>query len=103
VPTHVNPADLLSRGRRVNQLQSDFIWWNGPEFVQKEEDQWSQTKTEIANVCDTELKRQKKNNSANQNQTDFTTLKSIHISDAKWRIDPVHYSSFVKLVRVQIH
>ena len=39
VPTNVNPVDLLSRGRRVNQLQLDFIWWNGTEFLQKEEDQ----------------------------------------------------------------
>lgn len=28
VPTNVNPSDLLSRGRRVNQLQFDFILWN---------------------------------------------------------------------------
>ena len=100
VPTNVNPADLLSRGRRVNQLQSDFIWWNGPEFLQKEEDQWPQTNIEIANICDNELRRQKKNNSANQNHTDCTTLKSIHISDPKWRLDPARYSSFVRLVRV---
>ena len=98
--TNVNPVDLLSRGRRVNHLQLDFIWWNGPEFLQKEEDQWPQTNIEIANICDNELKCQKKNNSANKNQTDCTTLKSIHISDSKWRLDPVRYSCFVRLVRV---
>jgi hypothetical protein len=30
VPTNVNPADLLSRGKNVDQLQSNFIWWNCP-------------------------------------------------------------------------
>jgi hypothetical protein len=72
VPANVIPADLLSRGRRVNQLQLDFIWWNGPEFLQKEEYQWPQSNIERSNICDNELKRQKKNNSANQ--TDCTTL-----------------------------
>ena len=81
----------------VDQLQSDFIWSNGPEFWQKE-DQWPQTNIEIANICDNELKRQKKTNSANQ--TDCTTLKSIHISDPKWSLGPVRYSSFVRLVHV---
>ena len=66
--------------------------------MQKEEYQWPQTNIEIANICDNELKRQKKNNSANQ--TDCTTLKSIHISDPRWRLDPVHYSSCVRLVCV---
>ncbi|VDI41626.1 Hypothetical predicted protein [Mytilus galloprovincialis] len=32
VPTKVNLADLVSRGRTIKQLQSDVIWWNGPEY-----------------------------------------------------------------------
>jgi hypothetical protein len=48
-------------------------------------------------VGDNELKPQKKNNSANQNQTDCTILKSIHISYPRWRLDHVRYSSFVNL------
>jgi hypothetical protein len=51
-------------------------------------------------MCDNELKPQKKNNRANQNQTDCTTLTSIHISDPRLRLDPVRYSSFVRLVCV---
>ncbi|XP_071149222.1 uncharacterized protein [Mytilus edulis] len=60
VPTKVNPADLVSRGRTVEQLQSDVIWWNGPEFLQDEEPQWPDTNIQIENVRDTELKCQKK-------------------------------------------
>jgi hypothetical protein len=51
---------------------------------QKKEDQWPQTNIEIANICDNEIKRQKKTNSANK--TDCTTLKSNHISDPKWSL-----------------
>ncbi|CAC5373897.1 unnamed protein product [Mytilus coruscus] len=35
--------------------------------------------------------------------TNCTTLKSIHTSDSDWRLDPVRYSSFVRLVRVQAY
>ncbi|VDH93667.1 Hypothetical predicted protein [Mytilus galloprovincialis] len=97
VPTKVNPADLVSRGRTVEQLQSDVIWWNGPEFLQDEEPQWPDTNIQIENVRDTELKCQKKTSDK------YTTLKSIHNNDLDWRLDPVRYSSVVRLVRVQAY
>ncbi|CAG2208607.1 unnamed protein product [Mytilus edulis] len=97
VPTKVNPADLVSRGRTVEQLQSDVIWWNGPEFLQDEEPQWPDTNIQIENVRDTELKCQKKTSD------NYTTLKSIHNNDLDWRLDPVRYSSVVRLVRVQAY
>ncbi|CAC5373861.1 unnamed protein product [Mytilus coruscus] len=98
VPTKVNLADLVSRGRTVKQLQSDVIWWNGPEFLQDEKPQRPETNIQIENVRDTELKCQKK---TSDKLTNCTTLKSIHTSDSDWRLDPVRYSSFVRLVRVQ--
>ncbi|CAG2208618.1 unnamed protein product [Mytilus edulis] len=102
VPTKVNPADLVSRGRTVKQLQSDVIWWNGPKFLQDEEPQWPDTNIQIENIRDTELRCQKK---TSDNLTNCTTLKSIHTtcSDSDWRLDPVRYSSFVRLVRVQAY
>ena len=97
MPTKVNPADLVSRGRTVEQLQSDVIWWNGPEFLQDEEPQWPDTNIQIENVRDTELKCQKKTSDK------YTTLKSIHNNDLDWRLDSVRYSSVVRLVRVQAY
>ncbi|CAG2212810.1 unnamed protein product [Mytilus edulis] len=97
VPTKVKPADLVSRGRTIKQLQSDVIWWNGPEFLQDEEPQWPDTNIQIENVRDTELKCQKKTSDK------YTTLKSIHNNDLDWRLDPVRYSSVVRLVRVQAY
>ncbi|CAC5424074.1 unnamed protein product [Mytilus coruscus] len=100
VPTKVNPADLVSRGRKIKQLQSDVIWWNGSEFLQEEEPQWPEINIQIENVRDTELKCQKK---TSDNLTNCTTLKSIHLSDSDWRLDPLRYSSFVRLVRVHAY
>lgn len=33
VPGISNPADLLSRGSTVAQLQSSTLWWNGPQWL----------------------------------------------------------------------
>ncbi|MCG8429762.1 MAG: A17 family peptidase, partial [Candidatus Omnitrophica bacterium] len=40
VSTDKNPADLLTRGLTATDLSSSEIWWNGPGFLSKEEDQW---------------------------------------------------------------
>lgn len=51
VPGEMNPADLLSRGRSVDQLTTDEIWWNGPKFLQLPQEQWpvSQIDFDISN------------------------------------------------------
>ena len=36
----LNPADLPSRGISSNELSSESIWFNGPEFLGKIEDEW---------------------------------------------------------------
>ncbi|VDI56518.1 Hypothetical predicted protein [Mytilus galloprovincialis] len=59
VPTKVNLADLVSRGRTIKQLQSDVILWNGPECLQDEEPQLPETNNQIENVHDNELKCKK--------------------------------------------
>ncbi|XP_065076229.1 uncharacterized protein LOC135699811 [Ochlerotatus camptorhynchus] len=35
IPSKSNPADLISRGVQPNQLQSQEIWWTGPEFLKQ--------------------------------------------------------------------
>lgn len=40
VPTHDNPADLLSRGLFPEQLAQSDIWWHGPSFLLKAEHEW---------------------------------------------------------------
>lgn len=40
VPTAVNPADLASRGCMPSVLASSTHWWNGPDFLKKDEPAW---------------------------------------------------------------
>lgn len=40
VKTDENPADLILRGADLNQLMDACIWWNGPDWLQKDEHSW---------------------------------------------------------------
>jgi hypothetical protein len=33
VPSKQNPADLATRGRSVESLRNDNLWWHGPEWL----------------------------------------------------------------------
>jgi hypothetical protein len=39
-PGAMNPADLPSRGIRVDEMVSNPLWWNGPAFLQRPEEEW---------------------------------------------------------------
>ncbi|XP_063392468.1 uncharacterized protein LOC134677967 [Cydia fagiglandana] len=40
VPTATNPADMLSRGVNMSELQDLSMWWNGPDFLKEDESNW---------------------------------------------------------------
>ena len=40
VPTKENPADLLSRGMRPNQLVKSSLWWRGPDWLSLQPSPW---------------------------------------------------------------
>uniref|UniRef100_A0A8D8XYX2 Integrase catalytic domain-containing protein n=1 Tax=Cacopsylla melanoneura TaxID=428564 RepID=A0A8D8XYX2_9HEMI len=40
VPTDVNPADILCRGESLSSLKDNGLWWNGPDWLSKSEDNW---------------------------------------------------------------
>ena len=40
VPGVENPADLDSRGVTASHLKDSKLWWEGPEWLRKEKDQW---------------------------------------------------------------
>uniref|UniRef100_A0A1I7RUL0 Integrase catalytic domain-containing protein n=1 Tax=Bursaphelenchus xylophilus TaxID=6326 RepID=A0A1I7RUL0_BURXY len=42
INTKDNPADILSRGMSMEELQNCNLWWNGPSFLQQPEDTWPQ-------------------------------------------------------------
>jgi hypothetical protein len=37
VKSKENPADLVSRGIDTNILRTSSLWWNGPNWLQKED------------------------------------------------------------------
>lgn len=38
-----NPADLISRGVSLGDLQVSKLWWEGPTFLKKSDNEWSKT------------------------------------------------------------
>ena len=44
VPSGQNPADVASRGCKASQLKAEQNWWEGPAFLKKEEEFWSEQK-----------------------------------------------------------
>ena len=42
VPSLQNPADIASRGCKASELRKDKKWWEGPDFLKKEEESWTE-------------------------------------------------------------
>nr|CAI5859571.1 unnamed protein product [Callosobruchus analis] len=40
VPTDSNPADLLSRGLKADEIRKADIWWHGPKWLSGDEGHW---------------------------------------------------------------
>lgn len=36
-----NPADLATRGRSVESLRNDNLWWHGPEWLAETNSKWN--------------------------------------------------------------
>jgi hypothetical protein len=39
-PGKLNPSDLASRGCDTKELLASQLWWKGPEFIRRPEEQW---------------------------------------------------------------
>lgn len=57
-----NPADLLTRGISVQELNQNQLWWHGPEFLKEDRNQWpvwqsNRNNKEIENVVKAEYRR----------------------------------------------
>jgi hypothetical protein len=44
VATGENPADIASRGADARDLKTDSLWWDGPKWLQKNDDEWPVSK-----------------------------------------------------------
>ena len=43
-PSEHNPADIPSRGMSISELKTSILWWHGPEFLAKQENEWPSDK-----------------------------------------------------------
>ncbi|XP_055622539.1 uncharacterized protein LOC129766108 [Toxorhynchites rutilus septentrionalis] len=43
VPSEDNPADLISRGKDLDELLDASLWWNGPTWLHSETSPWPET------------------------------------------------------------
>ena len=57
VPTKQNSADLLTRGMKASHLANKVTWWQGPKFLEENEDMWPCTAVETVAECDVEEKK----------------------------------------------
>lgn len=53
VPTHLNPADLISRGTDVGQIQTLDLWWSGPNFLNQDTSDWPPSPTIVDRLPET--------------------------------------------------
>ncbi|GFY58613.1 integrase catalytic domain-containing protein [Trichonephila inaurata madagascariensis] len=49
VPTHLNPADLVSRGLRLCDLPDSDLWWRGSPFLEQCKLSSAQTSSGVLN------------------------------------------------------
>ncbi|XP_025407152.1 uncharacterized protein LOC112681100 [Sipha flava] len=52
VSTTCNPADLISRGVPVESLQHSELWWNGPQWLNKDECTWPKSSVVTTDVTE---------------------------------------------------
>ena len=103
VSTHENPADLITRGMRISDMAKEEKWWNGPDFLQKEEPHWPVNRIEtdlITEEKEIKKKAQDRQDSLQARSEDWAMV-SVHDDDQLWRFDPKRFSSWLRLIRVQ--
>ena len=96
-PGVTNPADLPSRGVSVDELMSNSLWWNGPPFLQRPEEEWPELsiKEEIDEGAEVEMVKHTK-----QVTRILVGTEDPQIRDIAAVVYCQRFCSKVKLVRV---
>ena len=96
-PGELNPADLPSRGMTASDLVKETTWWNGPEFLTKDESEWPR---QNHGFIETEDAMKEIIKSPTPTTHVVTTIAQVGQTGIHHVIDASHYSSFKKLLRV---
>ena len=98
VPTHLNPADYLTRGLSAECIANRCEWWNGPDFLLLAIEQWPE------NIVETKLSQQCEEQKA---YLEKISLKSnvnpvfVAVEPSEWLLNRARFSRWLLLVRVQ--
>ncbi|XP_064622592.1 uncharacterized protein LOC135484832 [Lineus longissimus] len=95
LPGKINPADLCSRGCSAESLVNSQLWWEGPDFLRKEEESWPKQRIDTAELELAEQKKKPKTFSALQvkeKTTDQTKSEQLKLVEK--------YESYHKFLRV---
>ena len=80
-PTESNPADICSRGSMASKLVANRMWWNGPDFLLKNQDFWPSLQGNSIKVTgddsDPSLELKKEQSRSYKKQQDSTVLANI--------------------------
>ena len=106
-PTQHNPADIARRGTSTDQLQTDKLWWNGPDWQLKSTDKWpvwnfSKESESLLSERETEVNKSKVMYEAKLDAADGSTRQQGEKgkSGAPYGIDITRFSSVAKLLKV---
>ncbi|XP_065192504.1 uncharacterized protein LOC135823588 [Sycon ciliatum] len=107
VPTEQNPANKISRGCSVQQVD-DSMWWNGPSYLLQDATTWPQrveTKVNVETMRKEEKKEQQQTNAITSlfqtaADNDKTTGPSNQ-QQQQWRLDPERFGSWSRLLRAR--
>ncbi len=88
VPTHLNPADIPSRGATADKLRGSSLWWEGPEFLRTR--QWPRQPGELQ--MPDEATRELKKSAAFTSRQDtlkdeYDQTRNVwhHVESKRWR------------------
>ena len=106
VPTSMNPADILSRGMRTEELIGCSKWWKGPDFLSQSEGTWPLRKVVEKPDDNIEMKKTKKSEVQLAGDSFYTHeealnkyVTAVELS-GQFTVDPQRYSNWSRLKRV---
>ena len=102
VPTQMNPADYVTRGVRLSDLEKLKIWWEGPDYLQKAQEFWPKNEFQKT-LCVTGEVKKKLTAELNEAQLfNSVTLVNSQLltEESVWRLKPQNFSSWKHLTHI---
>ena len=109
IPTTLNPADYLTRGVKLVEILNLKSWWEGPEYLRKDESLWPNNIVEKEPFNALKEVKMKNNSRLHSGKTMLSrcvemsvNLKAAADKDTSiWRLQPERFPSWKRLTRTQ--